>query len=478
MIVTREDLFRTICNACRLGTLGYFIGAGFSKAVLEGGRYQSYKWDELLVKCCDEFGVDRDVTKSYCSNPELASKICSKVAEKKGISYVEAVRLFKKKVCELTNTYPEDDKREKYSAWFREVRPSWIATTNYDSIIESILGGEALPISPNGCFCNISGLVPVFHLHGVCNEPDDIIITNEDYAYMFRPNDYRQSRLPFLIKESCVLMIGYGLGDFNVITAVDWANNVFTNVNEAYDFPIIQLLFKREDPKPEPYVTNGNVVILEISSIESFFDELCNFMSGYKAFYSRIDNDIQNNINYLSNTTANIKNFIENTDNHRGLLLEFFENLPPEYGYMYNYLFPFVRVAIDALDDSSRYYGHFDDYNKKLIIILDLLKSIPVKKIPASLFGMLASELNKVGEHFNADGKYYLGESYVATDTWMAQRGSIPRETVEELQRFANANKGEYINLVGLLKRIPDETAPVAPATLVVPVAPPAPVTV
>lgn len=63
-------------------------------------------------------------------------------------------------------------------------------------------------------------MIPIYHIHGVCNIPDSIVITNEDYAYMFRPNDYRQARLPFLMKESLVIMIGYALGDLNVITAV------------------------------------------------------------------------------------------------------------------------------------------------------------------------------------------------------------------------------------------------------------------
>lgn len=40
-------------------------------------------------------------------------------------------------------------------------------------------------------------MIPIYHIHGVCNIPDSIVITNEDYAYMFRPNDYRQARLPF-----------------------------------------------------------------------------------------------------------------------------------------------------------------------------------------------------------------------------------------------------------------------------------------
>lgn len=455
MISTRDDLFQTICNASRLGTLGFFVGAGFSKAVLEGNlRYKSYKWGELLEACCTAFEIDKKVMKSYCSYPELATKICNVLSEKKQKKYEEAVKQFKAKVCELTNSYPEQQQRENYGRWFRTISPSWIATTNYDTLIESVLGGVALPISPNGCFCNIRGMIPVFHLHGICNEPDEIIITNEDYAYMFRPNDYRQARLPFLMKESCVLMIGYGLGDINVITAVDWANNVYTNVNDGYDFPIIQLLYT-DTPKADPYVSKDNVIIYEIRNLDDFFAELCGFMNEYKEEYKNKAQIVETNMQYLNNTEdKNINNFINNVDNIRESILDFFKNLEPEFGYAYNSFFPFIRVAIAKLDESARPSGAFEPYNQKLCLILDILTSIPIKKIPTSFFGMLAHELNLVGSLVNPEGTHSIGDSFSATDSWQDYKNNIPNEVVEELWRFANSSKFDYFWLRRLLESI------------------------
>ena len=34
-IKTKEDVFKAICNASRLGNLGFFVGSGFTKAILE-----------------------------------------------------------------------------------------------------------------------------------------------------------------------------------------------------------------------------------------------------------------------------------------------------------------------------------------------------------------------------------------------------------------------------------------------------------
>ena len=367
MISTKEDLFQTICNASRLGTLGLFIGAGFSKALLEGNtKHTAYRWGELLEASCKKLEIDKQLINMNGSYPELATKICQLYADISEQSYKLAAREFKEKICELTDTYPDQEKIKNYGEWFEEISPEWIVTTNYDTIIESVLGGKALSIAPDRCFCNISGMVPVFHLHGICREPDSIVITNEDYTYMFRPNDYRQARLPFLMKESCVLMIGYGLGDINVVTAVDWANNVYTNSSEGYDFPIIQLLYV-DDPKPAPYISKDNIVIYEINNLEDFFRELSSFMNGYNEKYDEKMKAMGEIVAYLNCTEDEyILDFINNNDGWKDRILNFFKTLEPEFGYVYNVFFSFVRCVVANLDELSAQWGAFQEYARKL----------------------------------------------------------------------------------------------------------------
>ncbi len=50
-------------------------------------------------------------------------------------------------------------------------------------------------------------------MHGIRTSPNSIIISQEDYISLFRPNQYRQQKLSLSIKESTTLIIGYGLGD-------------------------------------------------------------------------------------------------------------------------------------------------------------------------------------------------------------------------------------------------------------------------
>ena len=458
MISTKEDLFQTICNASRLGTLGLFIGAGFSKALLEGNtKHIAYRCGELLEASCEKLEIDKQLINTNGAYPELATKICQLYADISGKSYELAAREFKEKICELTDTYPDQEKIKNYGKWFEEISPEWIVTTNYDTIIESVLGGKALSIAPDRCFCNISGMVPVFHLHGICREPDSVVITNEDYTYMFRPNDYRQARLPFLMKESCVLMIGYGLGDINVITAVDWANNVYTNSSEGYDFPIIQLLYV-DAPKPAPYISKDNIVIYEINNLEDFFRELSSFMNGYNEKYDEKMKTMGEIVTYLNCTEdEHILDFIDNKDCSKDRILNFFKTLEPEFGYVYNVFFPFVRCVVANLDELSARRGAFQEYDRKLCFILDIFMSIPINKIPASLFGLLAEELNAVAVYVNSNGEYVLGESYSATDSWGRYKNAIPKDVIRELRRLTESSQSGYDNLRKLLYSIDSE---------------------
>lgn len=381
-IEKKEDLYKVICNASLLGTLGLFVGSGFTKSILNGNpRYDAYTWGELLEKCCFEMNVDTDILKSKGSYPEIASKICKQYSiNEENITYKEAVSKMKTVICQYTTVFPEDKTQQEYEKYFEQLNFNWIATTNYDTILESILNGRAFSISPDSCFTKISGLVPVYHIHGIRSNPDSIVITNEDYAYLFRPNDYRQARLPFLMKESLVLMIGYGLGDINVLTAVDWSKNVYTNTNEEYDFPIIQLLYK-EFPKDKPYLDDSGIIIYEINNLHTFFLNLFE----YSIASSEENNILLEKVNKLISIftaadDSNIDNFIFDKDYFRTNTNKYVASLGQELGYIYISYLSFLRVAINKLNQLSTQNGAFKYYDEKLNVLLDIFINVPIKK--------------------------------------------------------------------------------------------------
>jgi hypothetical protein len=90
----RSSILGHIAESGIYGNLGAFIGAGFSKAVLESSEgCVALSWGELLEHVAIEFGIDfSSIKKEYISYPELASRLCELISTKDGISYDEALQ--------------------------------------------------------------------------------------------------------------------------------------------------------------------------------------------------------------------------------------------------------------------------------------------------------------------------------------------------------------------------------------------------
>jgi len=265
MNLTRESVMNYLSSSVIYGNLGLFIGAGFSKAVLDNPfEIGALSWGELIEKSCDELSIDYiNINKVGISYPEIATSICEKYANDKSIPYEEAKSEFKRKVCELTNWYPNGQQRDIYSNYLTLMNPKWIITTNYDLVIESLLTGRSLSLSPQDYLISPKDVIPVYHLHGIRHKHDSIIITQEDYVKLFRPNEYRQIKLALTIKESTTLILGYGLGDVNVLSAVDWSKNIYSHStgSNLYPHQIIQVV-RVDEPRNETYIDKNDIIII------------------------------------------------------------------------------------------------------------------------------------------------------------------------------------------------------------------------
>jgi len=265
-IKTKRDVFNFIAEDTIFGNLGLFIGAGLPMAVMNSGRNKiALSWPELIEKCCKNMELNfKAIPKDGASYPQIASAVCKAYVIQAGVSYQNAVSVLKAEISRITCWYPEPEIRLEYAEYFRSLNPSWVITTNYDTIVESILTGKGYSLGPKDYMVAQKGLVPVYHLHGTRSNPDSIIITQEDYVTLFRPNHYRQQKLSLTIRESVTLLIGYNLGDFNVLSAVDWSRNVFTDQVRLAHYPLgiceVLITFKNKHKRflcQNNYVTNS-----------------------------------------------------------------------------------------------------------------------------------------------------------------------------------------------------------------------------
>jgi hypothetical protein len=428
------------------GNLGLFIGAGFSKSVMNNGIEQiALSWDQLLEKASNKLDVDyADIWKEGVGYPDVASSICLKYSENKKCSYKEALSKLKREIALLTSWYPDKENRDKFSTYMNELDPDWVITTNYDLIIESLLTGKSVPLGPDESLSAPKEQVPVYHLHGIRTNPEGIIISQEDYVSLFRPNEYRQIKLALTIKESTTVLLGYGLGDVNVLTAIDWSKNVFVSKQENYPHDVIQI-YRTKNPKDEPYRDRNGILIVETSDLTRFFDEYSEAHSKLSEEKKKEDEALKVLSDKLEDPDDDlIKKFIDDKafrDDLLSVLSTFSSNLIS--GFV-----SFLNSCIDETWVRAEPNCAFEAYDQNLIILLDILTTLRLKQIPPALLETCAYALQRVA--------YYVGDKH--GDSWQANRtferrkGELSEDLVHELKNIAEQHC--YTNLDVLLRRI------------------------
>lgn len=443
---SKKRLLKILSESSDFGNLGMFVGAGFSKAVLNGGaRNIALSWGELLEKASKKMSIKYDeIDIDGIGYPEVASKICELHSIKKSIEYSKSLFKLKEEISALTSWYPEKENREKYSVYLNDLLPNWIITTNYDLVIESLLTGKCLPLSPSESMCAPKGIVPIYHLHGVRSTPESIVISQEDYVSLFRPHEYRQIKLALTIKESTVLLLGYGLGDVNVLTALDWSKNVFSSSNENYPNEVIQVV-RKENPSTKAYKDRNGILIYEVSDLDDFFEDFSKENRSYLTKKAKDEESLVEIISKLEEPSeALVGKFIDDEEFRLGILKVLAKFTSP----VISGFISFLSEVFDELWKRAEPNCAFEAYNENLIVQLDMLTTLELEQIPPALLETIAYNLNRVG-YYVGNG---LGESHSANRTFIKRKGELSKEVVFELGNISEQH--HYYHLESLIERI------------------------
>lgn len=424
--LTKEDVFKKIAQAVQMDTLGLFIGSGFTKALLENNRRaHSYDWRELLNEACDKLNVSSDILSKGLTYPQVASEICQAYAIANNKSSEKAISKLKRTVAELVDVRPAEDVLIEYKNIFKTIEANWIVTTNYDTLIEQILCEKALSINPNDGYYKMKDFTPIYHIHGSKLDADSIVITNEDYTHTLRFSDYRHARLPFLIKESTVLMIGYSLNDLNVLSAVDYCQNVYKNVSPSYEAPMIQLLYERS-PKEEPYYKN-EIIVQEISDLTFYLKELSNYVNRYKSYIGKEKKRVQELIEqYTAADSTYIDRIIDNKE-ERKQMIERIYDLDRAFWYAYPSFIALLKNVFDTLWDRASEQNAFDNYGRILDILLDLIEELKDRSLPNNYIDFLIEEFIDIAGYVGD----YMGQSWSASRIWKSRNQEISRRFID-----------------------------------------------
>ncbi|HHT9109746.1 MAG TPA: SIR2 family NAD-dependent protein deacylase [Candidatus Brocadiaceae bacterium] len=435
----REDVLKFISSSASYGNLGLFVGAGFCKAVLNDDFEKiALSWRKLLNKASEQLEIDyAAIQKEGAGYPEIASRICQAYADNKNKTFSQGASRLKQAIASLTCWYPDRERMAKFGSYLDALSPSWVITTNYDLVIEGLLTGRSIPLGPNDLLTNPRGIVPVYHLHGIRTSPEEIIITQEDYVSLFRPNEYRQIKLALTVKESTTLLIGYGLGDVNVLTALDWSNNVFLEEKRAFPHDVIQIV-RKKNPKQLPYRDRSGILVIETSDLVAFFEEYMAVRAAEKKNEEEIKKDILEFSNALADPTIHFVDKFIDDEQDRKETIRVLSHFPI---HLVSGFISFLDKCIDETWKRSEPNGAFEGYNQNLSIILDILTLFDINNIPPALFQTAAYGLQRVGCYVGKED----GKSRSAEETWRNRKGELSKEMVKELTNVADQHSYHHV---------------------------------
>ncbi|BCE04705.1 SIR2 family protein [Bacillus paralicheniformis] len=434
-VITKEIAFEKLFNAYNYGNLGMFIGAGFSKAVIRDDFSPALGWFELIKEASEKFEIEfpNDNELVGVSLPELATNVCKKMALKKSIEYVEAKRLFKKEICNIANWLPDEKRTSEFREIFDILNPAWIITTNYDLVLETILTGKCKSLSPMNYLSTPRNIIPIYHLHGTRLDSESIIITQEDYIPLFRPNEYRQAKLAMTIRESTTLILGYGLGDVNVLSAVDWSKNIYTEENE-YPYEIVQALWT-STPSEEVYRDENGNIILEISDLEGFLNELIVYIINKQKEY---DTELTHLFELIGRLEEENEELVQSFIDNREVRLKLIKLLSKFEHHMISSYIQFATVCMNKVWERTSDNGAFEMYDKYLNIILDIIINYDYRKMAPRLFQLTVKSLDRVLNYVgDSTSPLYYGDSWSATRSWHSRKNEIPKDMLLQVYHYS-----------------------------------------
>ena len=228
-----ETIIRVIAEASVAGRLLLFVGTGFSRAVLNWKNTPVKLvpgWLDLLETICKRERLDVD--NFFCRHwkqfdydcPAIASRMTEAI---QGSAWSDKLSKLKQEAASETCWLPTKRQCARIGEIIRGLRPVAIVTTNYDEVMEALLGNGGKHIPRHTRFqVALSDRIPIWHVHGSVRNTNDIVLTREDYLEFFRPGNKEQRKLTKLLQNYVTVFVGYSLSDLNLLAALDWATNL------------------------------------------------------------------------------------------------------------------------------------------------------------------------------------------------------------------------------------------------------------
>jgi len=443
-VPSREEVLHQLAEASLLGGLGLFVGTGFSIAATEGSASPALSWGPLLERAAEELELAFPPPDSRgMSYSRMASEL---VRTLRGSIEAEAPELdsrtalgqartrLKETLSRLTAFELNPGISTALGAALAAIRPAWIVTTNYDLLIEQLLPDSDVLLPREVIPANVR-VTPVYHLHGHRLAPDSLVITEEDYVETLGFGVYRQIKLSLLFSESTTLLLGYGLGDVNVLTAIEWARSYSSSsprsAGRSSTGSVIQTLWRPGDAGGAPYWGDHDELIVPIEGIASFFEEIRVAREKLEAEEDRILRTVEE----LTDPEAQRRFLAEPESRQRYL------DVLVDYSTRHGSRKPLE--LLDSILEPQRSWEEvpFEDVAVFLDIILDIFERWADEEPHPALFNVVADKLARISWYIGEDPAVKIyGKAWDAQGLWHRRKTDLPQSMVRRLRRYAEEN--------------------------------------
>ena len=437
---TRAELLSGFARRARDAGLGLFVGSGFSRHLTAG---VAPSWSDLLRGLFDRIrpGIDPGAVVNWdelCalrSEPQIASEL-EKMFVRSGQGLPFDFRCLVAELCDL----PLPDDHRPLGMIVRAMGPSWVLTTNYDQLLESLLE-PALPVLPGVPFTPSQETVPVVHLHGSVQDPTSLVVTEEDYVSQMTGGGYTKQRLPLMFSECAVLVLGYSLADINVRIALREAS-AFSN---QVPWVVHGEWVPEVDPAIEPYRGPDGQWVVQYSNASDLLEEvgqaLENLRIGGQIDLSearrRASDDVV--VNAAPGDPATRRDAIEDS------ILVLTKSGSEEF-------FVVADRYLDAIWAEARATGGWAYYTVYLDFVVQLMLEAPTQLQIEGVIRYFAARLDRVCGFLDHEFPIGHGHAYDASIKWRKLAPKIPHRIWQRLRWMAGP--GGFIDLRRMIESL------------------------
>ncbi|WP_129019532.1 SIR2 family protein [Edaphocola flava] len=385
-----------------------FVGTGISLRYLKN----SYTWDGLLKKIAFDFTQNEEYyldIKSQCYidgkfnylkiaeilenafNQHLQENRSGKFEAINNIFYEKMangifISRFKIYISELLSKLEFKEAQEEELKKFKKIRKNIgsVITTNYDPLIEhlfefnKLIGNNILLSNPYGS---------VYKIHGCCEDPSKIIITNQDYEEFDSKYELIRAQLLSLFIHNPIIFLGYSVGDDNIkkilktiFTYVEPNSDLATKIKNNFLLVEYERDFNNEQTSEHDIVLENGLTIrinkIKTDNFSIIYDAISNLQLPITALDVRKVQTIVKEIYAGGEIKVNITEDLDSLKNSDKILA-----IGSAKTIQYQY-----QTAPELL---ANYFNIIDESNDQILSLIDKYKIQPSQYFPVFGFGQI-----------------------------------------------------------------------------------------